>query len=157
MCYGDPERLLDLFVQANPLTPNREGRTAQDDFERFCLWAGLNRKTAGDLAVKWARFAYITAAHARTGAEFLPNVGTARGDPVRLLFVFLKATPLTKNAAGHTAQDDFEHFCSYAGLLHDSAGDKAVKWGQLAYITAAPRKLTSPLGVVAPLPGLQAD
>jgi hypothetical protein len=55
------------------------------------------------------------------------------GKPEELLAKLLEARPLTPNDLGHTAQDDFEHFCAYSGLSIDTAGPVAFAWARYAY------------------------
>jgi hypothetical protein len=53
------------------------------------------------------------------------------GKPEKILADLLKARPLTRNQFGHTALDDFEHFCAYSGCDPNNA------WGKLAYVSAS--------------------
>jgi hypothetical protein len=52
------------------------------------------------------------------------------GKPDEMLADILSARPLVPNEHGHTALDDFEHFCAYSGCDPDNA------WAKLAYISA---------------------
>jgi hypothetical protein len=61
MCYGDPDKLLALFLEAQPLTPNSRGHTPLDDFEHFCAYTGCTVETAGKEGFAWVKLAYITA------------------------------------------------------------------------------------------------
>jgi hypothetical protein len=57
------------------------------------------------------------------------------GDPEALLKSLL-SEPLPRNARGHTALDDFEHFCSYSGLDEQRAGKDAFAWAKYSYLSA---------------------
>jgi hypothetical protein len=61
------------------------------------------------------------------------------GNPVELLEKLLEANPLVPNHLGHTAQDDFEHFCAYSGLSEQTAGPGGFAWAKYAYFTNWPR------------------
>ncbi|WP_246530147.1 hypothetical protein [Paraburkholderia podalyriae] len=54
--------------------------------------------------------------------------------PVQLLENLLEAVPLEPNERGHTAMDDFEHFCAYAGCTEVLIGPQAFACVKLAYI-----------------------
>ncbi|BCF95383.1 hypothetical protein PPGU16_84500 (plasmid) [Paraburkholderia largidicola] len=57
------------------------------------------------------------------------------GSPHEQLAMLLEAHGETKNDLGHTALDDFEHFCAYSGLSRESAGEMGFAWSKLAYVT----------------------
>jgi hypothetical protein len=61
MCYGNPEKLLQVILDATPLAPNALGHTPLDDFEHFCAVTGCTVETAGEQAVAWAKVAFISA------------------------------------------------------------------------------------------------
>ncbi|MDH6146295.1 MULTISPECIES: hypothetical protein [Paraburkholderia] len=56
--------------------------------------------------------------------------------PVQLLENLLEAVPLEPHERGHTAMDDFEHFCAYTGCSEELIGPQAFAWVKLAYIDA---------------------
>lgn len=56
-------------------------------------------------------------------------------NPRELLRQFIEANPLVENHLGHTALDDFEHFCAYTGLSEESAGSEGFDWAKLAYVS----------------------
>jgi hypothetical protein len=56
------------------------------------------------------------------------------GNPEAILEVVLEV-PLKPNAAGHTALDDFEHFCAYTGCSPE-IGAEAFAWAKLAFLSA---------------------
>ena len=56
--------------------------------------------------------------------------------PVELLESLLEAVPLKPNDHGHTAEDDFDHFCAYSGCSEELIGAQAFAWVKLAYIDA---------------------
>jgi hypothetical protein len=56
-------------------------------------------------------------------------------DPLKLLEL-LTQEPLPKNRLGHTALDDFEHFCAYSGLSEELAGREGFAWTKAAYVSA---------------------
>jgi hypothetical protein len=58
------------------------------------------------------------------------------GNPEEILAKMLEVQPLTPNSRGHTAMDDFEHFCSYSGCDEKTIGELAFAWAKLAYISA---------------------
>ncbi|TDN58991.1 hypothetical protein [Paraburkholderia sp. BL10I2N1] len=58
------------------------------------------------------------------------------GDPDQLLAQLLHAAPPATGSNGHTAEDDFAHFCAYSGLSEDIAGHSAFAWARCAYISA---------------------
>lgn len=68
------------------------------------------------------------------------------GNPDVLLAQFLAANPLVKNHLGHTALDDFDHFCASSGLSVETAGASAFSWGKYGYVSAwyAARATLSP-------------
>jgi hypothetical protein len=53
------------------------------------------------------------------------------GKPEELLAQLLQARPLKPNQYGHTALEDFEHFCAYSGCDPNNA------WAKLAFVTAS--------------------
>lgn len=61
MCYGNPDKLLALVLEAEPLTPNSRGHTPLDDFDHFCAYSGCTVEMVGEKAFAWAKLAYITA------------------------------------------------------------------------------------------------
>lgn len=58
------------------------------------------------------------------------------GNPKQMLAEILKVRRLEPDQYGHTALDNFEHFCSYSGCDARIVGDEAFAWAKLAYITA---------------------
>lgn len=52
------------------------------------------------------------------------------GNPDQLLADLLQARPLVPNEHGHTALEDFEHFCAYSGCDLNNA------WAKYGYISA---------------------
>ncbi|MBB5419895.1 hypothetical protein [Paraburkholderia atlantica] len=52
--------------------------------------------------------------------------------PVELLEDLLETVPLGPNDRGHTAMDDFEHFCAYTGGCEELMGPQAFAWAKLA-------------------------
>ncbi|MEM5371379.1 hypothetical protein V4C53_35840 [Paraburkholderia azotifigens] len=57
------------------------------------------------------------------------------GNPEAILGVVL-SEPLKPNEAGHTALDDFEHFCIYSGCSAERIGAEAFAWAKLAFLSA---------------------
>lgn len=58
------------------------------------------------------------------------------GKPDEILAKVLQANPLAPNAHGHTAMDDFDHFCAYSGCNLGQVSPEAYAWAKLAYISA---------------------
>jgi hypothetical protein len=52
------------------------------------------------------------------------------GEPDEILADILAARPLVPNEYGHTALEDFEHFCAVTGCDPNNA------WAKLAYVSA---------------------
>jgi hypothetical protein len=52
------------------------------------------------------------------------------GKPDEMLADILAARPLVPNEFGHTALEDFEHFCAYSGCDLDNA------WAKLAFVSS---------------------
>ena len=50
------------------------------------------------------------------------------GDPEAILAAMLDGATLATNAIGHTALDDFQHFCAVTGC------DPENGWAKLAYV-----------------------
>lgn len=48
----------------------------------------------------------------------------------------LLAQPLPINHLGHTALDDFDHFCALTGLDEDFVGKEAFAWAKSAFLFA---------------------
>jgi hypothetical protein len=42
MCYGEPDRLLDLVIGKRELPKNELGHTPLDDFAHFCAYSGCS-------------------------------------------------------------------------------------------------------------------
>lgn len=61
MCYGKPDELLAKMAVAGPPLRNSRGHTAQDDFDHFCAYSGLNLETATPREFAWAKAAYFSA------------------------------------------------------------------------------------------------
>lgn len=53
------------------------------------------------------------------------------GKPEEMLVQVLQARPLKPNKYGHTALEEFEHFCAYSGCDPNNA------WAKLAFVTAS--------------------
>ncbi|CAB3758684.1 hypothetical protein [Paraburkholderia humisilvae] len=62
------------------------------------------------------------------------------GKPEEMLADFLQANPLVPNDLGHTALDDFDHFCAYSGCNPTEVGPDAYAWAKLAYVSARASK-----------------
>lgn len=58
------------------------------------------------------------------------------GNPDEILRNLLEARPLQADSRGHTALDDFEHFCAYSGCSVERIGQEAFAWARLAYVSA---------------------
>ncbi|WP_454875219.1 hypothetical protein [Paraburkholderia xenovorans] len=58
------------------------------------------------------------------------------GNPHELLKVVLEANGAETNDLGHTALEDFDHFCAYTGLTEADAGPLAFAWAKLAFVSA---------------------
>ncbi|SDR62982.1 hypothetical protein [Paraburkholderia tuberum] len=61
MCYGDPDRLLELVIGKRALPKNDLGHTPLDDFEHFCAYTGCREQDLGPRAFAFVRLAYVTA------------------------------------------------------------------------------------------------
>ncbi|MBP0589264.1 hypothetical protein J8I87_05940 [Paraburkholderia sp. LEh10] len=57
------------------------------------------------------------------------------GDPDEILAGIL-SRPLKPNELGHTALEDFEHFCAYTGCSLERIGPEAFAWAKLAFLSA---------------------
>ncbi|TCK32780.1 hypothetical protein B0G84_8662 [Paraburkholderia sp. BL8N3] len=66
MCYGKPDEILALVLQAHPPTPNGHGHTAIGDFDHFCAYSGCNPGEVNPEAFAWAKLAYISAGLPKT-------------------------------------------------------------------------------------------
>ncbi|APA89396.1 hypothetical protein BJG93_28215 (plasmid) [Paraburkholderia sprentiae WSM5005] len=55
---------------------------------------------------------------------------------VQLLENLLEAVPHEPNERGHTAMDDFEHFCANTGCTEELIGRQAFAWVKLGFIDA---------------------
>ncbi|WP_144106628.1 hypothetical protein [Paraburkholderia sp. BCC1886] len=60
------------------------------------------------------------------------------GKPDELTAQLLEACGLKKNDLGHTALDDFDHFCAYSGCIKEEIGELAFAWTKYAYLSAHP-------------------
>lgn len=58
------------------------------------------------------------------------------GNPDEILAGLLSANPPVPNDLGHTALDDFEHFCAYTGCSPERIGKDAFAWAKLAFVSA---------------------
>jgi hypothetical protein len=58
------------------------------------------------------------------------------GNPKEMLADILRVRRLEPDEHGHTALENFEHFCSYSGCNRQSIGDEAFAWAKLAYVSA---------------------
>lgn len=58
------------------------------------------------------------------------------GNPQQMLAAILSARQLEPDRYGHTALDNFEHFCAYSGCDARTIGDEAFAWAKLAYVSA---------------------
>jgi hypothetical protein len=58
------------------------------------------------------------------------------GNPQQMLADILNLRRLEPDRYGHTALDNFEHFCAYAGCDPAKVGSDAFAWAKLAYIAA---------------------
>jgi hypothetical protein len=65
MCYGDPDKLLELVIGKRGLPKNDLGHTPLDDFEHFCAYSGCNEDDLGPRAFAFVRTGYVTAALGR--------------------------------------------------------------------------------------------
>ncbi|MEM5461381.1 hypothetical protein VSR69_42420 [Paraburkholderia phytofirmans] len=65
MCYGEPDRLLELVIGKRALPKNDLGHTPFDDFEHFCAYAGCSEQDLGPRAFAFVRLAYVTAGLSR--------------------------------------------------------------------------------------------
>jgi len=65
MCYGDPDKLLQLVIGKRALPKNDLGHTPLDDFEHFCATTGCNEAELGSRAFAFVRLAYVTAGLSR--------------------------------------------------------------------------------------------
>jgi hypothetical protein len=60
------------------------------------------------------------------------------GKPDELIVKLLQARELKTNDLGHTALDDFDHFCTVNGCIKEDIGELAFAWTKLAYLSAHP-------------------
>lgn len=58
------------------------------------------------------------------------------GNPHQMLADILKVRRLEPDQHGHTALENFEHFCAYSGCDARTIGDEAFAWAKLAYVSA---------------------
>ena len=58
------------------------------------------------------------------------------GNPHELVRTLLIDATSQVNGLGHTALDDFQHFCSYAGLDLARVGEDAFAWAMAGYLSA---------------------
>ncbi|VXC84351.1 conserved hypothetical protein [Burkholderia sp. 8Y] len=58
------------------------------------------------------------------------------GNPGAMLDDILRVRKLQPDEHGHTALENFEHFCSYSGCHPQSIGEEAFAWAKLAYVRA---------------------
>jgi len=58
------------------------------------------------------------------------------GNPSQILAEILKVRRLEPDQYGHTALENFEHFCAYSGCDARTIGDEAFAWAKLAYVSA---------------------
>ncbi|MFM0572043.1 hypothetical protein PQQ88_27390 [Paraburkholderia caledonica] len=65
MCYGEPDRLLELVIGKRQLPKNDLGHTPLEDFQHFCAYTGCNEKDLGQRAFAFVRLAYVTAGLSR--------------------------------------------------------------------------------------------
>jgi hypothetical protein len=56
-------------------------------------------------------------------------------NPDELLANIMRA-PMPRNEIGHTALDDFDHFCAFSGLSEAQAGHDAFAWAKAAFVSA---------------------
>ncbi|WP_454875541.1 hypothetical protein [Paraburkholderia xenovorans] len=61
MCYGEPDRLLELVMGKRELPKNDLGHTPLEDFEHFCSYSGCSEQEIGPRAFAFVRLAYVTA------------------------------------------------------------------------------------------------
>ncbi|MFM0125991.1 MULTISPECIES: hypothetical protein [Paraburkholderia] len=61
MCYGKPDKLLELLIGKRALPKNDLGHTPLDDFEHFCAYTGCSERELGPQAFAFVRLAYVTA------------------------------------------------------------------------------------------------
>ncbi|WP_244832473.1 hypothetical protein [Caballeronia sp. TF1N1] len=53
-----------------------------------------------------------------------------------MLAGILEARPPEPDELGHTALDDFDHFCAYAGCNPGEVPPEAYAWAKLAFVSA---------------------
>lgn len=58
------------------------------------------------------------------------------GNPKQMLAEILKVRRLEPDKYGHTALENFEHFCAYSGCDPAKIGVDAFAWAKLAYVSA---------------------
>jgi hypothetical protein len=58
------------------------------------------------------------------------------GKPDEMLADILSVRPLVPNQNGHTAMDDFDHFCAHSGCNPGAVSPEAYAWAKLAFISA---------------------
>ncbi len=61
MCYGEPDRLLELIIGKRELPKNELGHTPLDDFAHFCAYSGCREEDLGKRAFAFVKLAYVTA------------------------------------------------------------------------------------------------
>ncbi|MEX3937401.1 hypothetical protein AB4Y32_37685 [Paraburkholderia phymatum] len=57
-------------------------------------------------------------------------------DPEKGIALLLEVMGDLKSVHGHTALDDFEHFCAYSGLSEKEAGRLPFLWAKYGYLSA---------------------
>ncbi len=65
MCYGEPDRLLELIIGKRELPKNELGHTPLDDFAHFCAYSGCSEEDLGKRAFAFVKLAYVTAGLSR--------------------------------------------------------------------------------------------
>lgn len=69
MCYGEPDRLLELIIGKRELPTNELGHTPLDDFAHFCAHSGCSEEDLGKRAFAFVKLAYVTAGLGRRKYE----------------------------------------------------------------------------------------
>jgi len=79
------------------------------------------------------------------------------GNPHQMLVDMLNVRHLEPDRHGHTALDDFLHFCAYSGCDPATIGSDAFAWAKLAYVAAKLSPLSTQANAFASDPSISDD
>ncbi|SAL80876.1 hypothetical protein AWB67_05708 [Caballeronia terrestris] len=63
------------------------------------------------------------------------------GEPDAILLNLVQTGKVPSNERGHTALDDFNHFCAYSGCNPAQLSTEAYAWARLAFVSARVGKI----------------